>query len=537
MLEYRANENGNSAKKLPLSAACKNKHEPVVQLLLTNGADSNLQEEPHGYFNRCSLPLHISASDGNSELVELLLKHDANVDLADTDGNTALYRAVEHYHPILQYSEKGTTKSIGKTAVDILLENKADVNKENNSGETPLYRAASRQLRDVVTKMLDEYGGDPNKGSPLMVACRRSNVDTVDTLLKHGADPNLASASCDRDSKHRLPLFAAVDEGNSDVVKSLLNAGANVNAVNDEGKTVVCFAAETLTGSYYCSAEMKNKLSTVHLLIQHGANLNMPMPDGRSPLHLAVAAVSRGYGAGVAELLQLMVAHGAMLQDSSSLPRDVGRQSPASGTLKALATFDGSHEFIVDLFRAGAGFQLVATCCNAVAPVAPREAKSIGLCQAAILAGYTPIEEELHHLQVEAARDNVAGHLIQQLVNWLNEDRQQVPSLLRRCRVVIRRQLSVAVHFQSILPAIDKLPLPTDLKLYLQFDGRMTEVDLSLISKEVQTLETSLESRRQSLSSISDNDEYNHYDNYDSDDYYGYDAYDSDYYWLHFFSK
>jgi len=89
-----------------------------------------------------------------------------------------------------------------------------------------------------------------------------------------------------------------------------------------------------------------------------------------------------------------------------------------------------------------------------------------------------PSDEELQKLPLTAARDDEEGHLIQQLVNWLDEDRQQVPSLLRQCRVVIRRQLSVAVHFQSILPAIDKLPLPTALKLYLQFDGPLTEIDL-----------------------------------------------------------
>jgi len=111
----------------------------------------------------------------------------------------------------------------------------------------------------------------------------------------------------------------------------------------------------------------------------------------------------------------------------------------------------------------------------------PRQAKSIRLSQATVLAGYVPSDEELHELQLEAARDRSPVHQIQQLVNWLDEDRQQVPSLQRQCRVVIRRQLSVAGHFQSILPAIDRLPLPTILKLYLQFDGPLSEVDLNVL--------------------------------------------------------
>jgi len=93
--------------------------------------------------------------------------------------------------------------------------------------------------------------------------------------------------------------------------------------------------------------------------------------------------------------------------------------------------------------------------------------KSIRLCQAAVLAGYVPSEYELQKLQLAAAHADEEGRLIQQLVNWLDEDRQKVPSIQRQCRVVIRRQLSAAARFQSILPAIEQLDIPIVLKEYL----------------------------------------------------------------------
>jgi len=114
---------------------------------------------------------------------------------------------------------------------------------------------------------------------------------------------------------------------------------------------------------------------------------------------------------------------------------------------------------------------MIASFCDAVSGTAT----SISLCQAAVLAGYTPSAEELRNLQLAAASDAI----LDQLVNWLNKDAQQAPSLLRQCRVYIRRQLSAAVYYQTILPAIDKLQLPGALKLYLQFDGRFSEVDLN----------------------------------------------------------
>jgi len=238
-------------------------------------------------------------------------------------------------------------------------------------------------------------------------------------------------------------------------------------------------------------SKLTTKLSVIRQLLKHGAHFNTLMPDGRSPLSLVADALQKRtarYGNHrtpcpcVIELLQLMVKHGTMLLYSASqLEDDISRQSFSSETLMALATFDGEHGafygFIVDLLRAGAAVRLIASFCNAVATTR-RNAKSIRLCQAAVLAGYTPRDEELQNLRLAAAGDVV----LDELVNWLNEDAEQVPSLLRQCRVVIRRQLSAAVHYQTILPAVDKLPLPNDLKLYLQFDGR-TEVDLNVNEK------------------------------------------------------
>jgi len=430
---YGANPNKGSPDKSPLAAACLMQNVKLVDTLLKHGADPNvadpniLLEDRYGQ----TQPLHIAVANGNCELAELLLKHGANIDVADSAGNTALHHVIEHYRPRL-------------TSV--------------------------RYFDEVVVSR---------------------NVKLVDMLLKHGANPNVASTSRYPHSKHNLPLFVAVDKGNTDIIRSLLNAGASVNAVNREGRTVVCFVTENLTGSrYYLSKEdAMKKLSTMRLLLQHGGNFHALMPDGHSPVNLAVTALAEApgrrdwYRTCIVELLQLMVKHGAILLDSSSSQgadtRPIRRQSLNPLTLMALATFDGSQEFIVDLFRAGAGFQLIASCCTVVETI-PWIPKSIHLCQAAVLAGYTPSAGELQHLQLAAVLENAEDGLMRQLVNWLNEERQQVPSLLRQCRIAIRQHLSVAAQYRTILPAIDKLPLPNNMKLYLQFDGTVTEVDLSV---------------------------------------------------------
>ena len=48
-----------------------------------------------------------------------------------------------------------------------------------------------------------------------------------------------------------LPLSTAVAQGNSDeIIVLLINAGANVNAVDSEGKTVLCTVTETMINQY-----------------------------------------------------------------------------------------------------------------------------------------------------------------------------------------------------------------------------------------------------------------------------------------------
>jgi len=482
MLECGAKVDGNSVKKLPLVAACRNKHISMVRLLLTSGANPNLQEESDDYCRRSSLPLWIAAKKcANTELLELLLKHGADVDITDIEENTPLHYAISR----MSWSPK--SDNVIPVVVDILMEYKANVNKVNKDGYTPLLLAAAGGFLGVVNKMLGEYGGNPNTGSldknPLVVACLKQNVALVDTLLKHGADPNSTWTSCAPDSEHICPLLVAVCEGNTDIITLLLNAGANVNSTDGDGYSVLWYPTAKLIvrGDDLSAEEIRNKLSTVLLLLQHGADVNMLMPNARSPLYLGVTGL-RGerrrkpeYRKFVVELLQLMVNHGAKLCESSC-------QQGNNVSLQVLATFDGEHDFIVELFRAGAGFKLLASCCLVLGlpPERSHRVKSINLCQAAVLAGYAPGAGELQKLHSAAASDNTSGHQIQQLVNWLKEDRQQVPSLLRQCRIVVRRQLSAAARFQSILPAIDKLPLPTILKLYIKFDGPLSEVDLNV---------------------------------------------------------
>jgi ankyrin repeat protein len=58
-------------------------HADIVQVLLENGADSNIQKEEG------QIALYIAASSGEIQLIELLLDYDTEGDIRDRSGKAA----------------------------------------------------------------------------------------------------------------------------------------------------------------------------------------------------------------------------------------------------------------------------------------------------------------------------------------------------------------------------------------------------------------------------------------------------------------
>jgi len=223
--------------------------------------------------------------------------------------------------------------------VQLLIDAGANVNAASEEGKTPFYIACLRGMESTVMKMLEcgaKASGINGKKLPLTAACLSGCVSVVQLLLTNGANPNLqeeSNSDCrylfsslpqtSSDSKLIYPLLIAVRYGNSDMVTALLNAGADVNAVNDDGENIVCFGIKNAIKDrdYLSTEQIRKRLSTVRLLLQHGANVNVLMPDGSSALYLAVTALVEARGWPrldyVIELLRLQVTYGADLHDSS----------------------------------------------------------------------------------------------------------------------------------------------------------------------------------------------------------------------------
>jgi len=75
----------------------------------------------------------------------------------------------------------------------------------------------------------------------------------------------------------------------------------------------------------------------------------------------------------------------------------------------------------------------------------------------------------------------------QKLLCWLNDNRRRPLSLMVQCRIVVRRQLSIAGGYRDIRPAIYTLPLPRPMKQYLKFEGRLAHDDVSRDGEDEET--------------------------------------------------
>ena len=141
-------------------------------------------------------PLMGAAKEGHSEMVALLIEHNANIEIKDSDGNT----------PIILAAKKGH----GQT-VTILIEKGADIEQRDLNGCTPLMLAAHGGHTEVV-RMLCEKGVNVNGRAnnhytAIMWAASAGHTDTVKLLCDKKAD------------------LKSKDEENNDAAMIAANAG------------------------------------------------------------------------------------------------------------------------------------------------------------------------------------------------------------------------------------------------------------------------------------------------------------------------
>jgi ankyrin repeat protein len=179
----------------------------------------------------------------------------------DPDGTTSLHWAVQRND---------------LDAVEKLIRAGTDVKAANRYGVTPLQVAAVNGSAPMIEKLL-AAGAEPNTALPegetvLMTAARTGDAAAVKVLVEHGAKVNATEGW-----RKQTALMWAAAEDNVAAAKVLIDAGADIQARSKGG----AFTA-------FLFAVRGGHIGTSGVLLDAGADVNQPMPDGTSPLLLAL---------------------------------------------------------------------------------------------------------------------------------------------------------------------------------------------------------------------------------------------------------
>ncbi|MBS4211537.1 ankyrin repeat domain-containing protein [Bacillus sp. FJAT-49825] len=170
--------------------------------------------------------------------------------------------------------EKGNIAEINN-----LINKGVNINSQDGLGRTAIMIAA--YANDVETaKALIEKGADVNiqdkmKNNPFLYAGAEGYIEILQLTIEAGANPKLLNRY------GGTALIPASEHGFVEVVKELLeNTEINVNHVNNLGWTALMEAIVLKDGG-------RKQQETIKLLIEHGADVNIPDSDGVTPLQHA----------------------------------------------------------------------------------------------------------------------------------------------------------------------------------------------------------------------------------------------------------
>lgn len=221
----------------------------------------------------------------------------------------------------------------GRVAVERALDtDHAALEERGAHAWTALHAAANRGDADVVLLLLSRGAQASARGddgaTPLHLAARRGHAAVVFLLARTHAELETRSGPTDR-----TPLHDAVQTGDRETVETLLRAGADANAKDSFGRTALHFAATSDTfrtsfvtpallaagadplvhdrrgfSALHAAAQANNATLASLLLEKAPDTLEVPAVDGETPLTVALRYRSDN----VAELL---LRSGAKLPD------------------------------------------------------------------------------------------------------------------------------------------------------------------------------------------------------------------------------
>ncbi|HEY3515727.1 MAG TPA: ankyrin repeat domain-containing protein [Gammaproteobacteria bacterium] len=305
LLDRGANPNTQQLRgQTALMWAAAEGHAEVVKLLLAHGADPGLsstastkpERRPPGGMTA----LLFASRQGKLDAARALLDGGADIDQAGADTTSALLIAVVNGHYDL---------------ATLLIERGANPNIADANGRTPLYAAID--LRNV------QWSQAPAPELP-----QSAHLALITMLLDAGADPSIKMTgqfghrgSFDMrwtDLKGGTAFSRAAWNGDIEVMRLLLARGADPKVVTEKGETALLLLAGAgwPLGQGYIRSEDEVTAALDLLVEELGMDVNAATTEGITPL---ICAVFKGDNF----VVQYLVDHGARLDVKDAKGRSV----------------------------------------------------------------------------------------------------------------------------------------------------------------------------------------------------------------------
>ncbi|KAJ6779997.1 hypothetical protein PWT90_10550 [Aphanocladium album] len=238
LLLYGANPNAvDSEGQSPLAIAASKSSLRIIIALLKYGAD------PNAVTRGTESPLAIAISSGNLRFTHALLMFGANPNQMTASNNTLLIASI--------------SATSSKMLTELLLNYGVAPNEKSREGKTALFEAITNGRADIVESLI-QHGADPNLPGPKhMLWPAVHNPECLRILL--------AKAANHKKTPGIMELATSINS--IEAIRILLEAGVDPNAKKDGVYTPLCTAIRD------------NRADILELLLRNGADPNIPASE------------------------------------------------------------------------------------------------------------------------------------------------------------------------------------------------------------------------------------------------------------------